>query len=133
MNTKYENDTAKKPNKVTARIEIIAGALEEILSENTKNSLIQESIPRLIRNIRDYNINYHSEVLDGHALYFEIKRVALKLAKKINTSYEIALKSLIEGVFSKDNPETKNLQDIFKKYDLSEVIGSAVLDHSYKR
>lgn len=133
MNDKYEIDISKKPINPTAMAEDVARALEEILIEKPKNHLIQTAIPRMLKNIKEYSLNYHCEILDGHSLYFEIKRTALKLIRTGNTSYENMLDSLIDEIFNGGNPELGSLHQVFSKYKLTDIVQGAIADHVHKK
>ena len=130
MNAKYDNDLSQRPSKPIARIEHLVSALEEILAEKPENKLIQAAIPRLMRNIKEYSLLYHYEIIDGHAFYFEIERIASNVSRTRKISYDEALNSLLKGLFSGEYPELASLQEVFQKYNLMDVIQSATADYS---
>jgi len=133
MNSKYDTDLSKKPSNPLARIKDLVSAMEEILSEKPEHPIVRVSVPKLIRNIKDYSHSYHYEMLDGHALHFEIQRVADNLRRKRNVGYDEALKSLVTGLFSGEYPELACFQDVFKKYNLTDIIQAAVADFSSRK
>ena len=129
MKSKHNFDIAKQPNNPIARIDCLVSALEEILTEKPKNKLVQASIPKLIKNISEYFLAYHYEIIDGHALHFEIKRVACNVSKTREISYDAALSSLVKDIFSGENQELVSLQSIFYRHNLTDIVQSAIADY----
>jgi len=133
MNSKYDTDSSKKPRNTLARIEHLVSAMEEILIEKPEHPLVQAAIPKLIRNIHGYSRVYHFEIIDGHALHFEIQRAACNVSRTRKVSYDEALNSLVKGLFSGEYPELASFQEVFRKHNLIDIIQSATADYSQKK